>query len=60
MIEKQNQDKDKVSLKVKSDSGEFKFGGYARSGIITGKDGSATQMGNYLTPVGGTGGGCWR
>ena len=54
------QAENKKSLAENSNTGEFKFGGYARSGIITNGTGSATQMGPYLTPAGGSGGAVGR
>ena len=39
---------------------EIKFGGYARTGILTGKTGSSTTVGPSMTPAGSTGGSVGR
>ncbi|HBW1846822.1 TPA: carbohydrate porin [Klebsiella quasipneumoniae subsp. quasipneumoniae] len=42
------------------DKTELKFGGYARTGILTGKQGSTSTVGPSMTPAGSTGGSVGR
>jgi sucrose porin len=43
-----------------NDDTEIKFGGYARTGILSGKQGTTTTVGPSLTPAGSTGGSVGR
>ncbi|WP_371338267.1 carbohydrate porin [Klebsiella variicola] len=43
-----------------NDDTEIKFGGYARTGILSGKKGTTTTVGPSLTPAGSTGGSVGR
>lgn len=43
-----------------NDDIEIKFGGYARTGILSGKQGTTTTVGPSLTPAGSTGGSVGR
>lgn len=59
----QKTDRDIASIKnqpVDHDAAEIKIGGYARTGILTGKQGATSTVGPSLTPAGSTGGSVGR
>ena len=59
----QKTDRDIASIKkqpLNQDPAEIKIGGYARTGILTGKQGATSTVGPSLTPAGSTGGSVGR